>query len=806
MVYRRDLASASNPPATVIPASLALPNLATAARVVVHGGQGADAAELALTSYEDRGWNVLRIEARELVESEELVAQVAELARTAPERTMVVVSEGTPALVTDEEAFEALDDAAGEVALVVCADVPAPEAWTKSRIGLSLDAGGHPTAAIRQAVGDDTEAASAWVDASDGWLCAARVAGQLRSRFGSELCPDPETWLQARCDRGPTLAEQLEASWDLLGPEAQELLTACVQAAPVFSGQGLAKMCAQRGVHPSTLDRLTRSGWLQEARTPRRTHWWLPWLRAHWLLASLDLCPDSTWGVQELTALCDALVDDLAHERRLEPAELALLSRLTTWVPTALPPPPLLRGAMALCARQLVDASLALERAWWEAHEAQDVRTQSTASLLLAEAFARRDDIDRARRYLKTARPSVGSDNEVAHRFLDFALAPADARAHAERRLRQLMASLLPSRWLPMAQLALDLLTDGDRFEAHARLVGEVDRALTAPGDAWLHAHRALALIWSVAGTTDAIKQLRQVPPDDPVGRLARTDLCLLGADQAAAEQCIAIGLRDARRSGLPASELAFSLRQVLLYHATGRAALPATIQGASVAARKLGRSDVRDLMSWLAHPGANRPRPRQCSPLVRAIVEPPVLRDGDVLGPPVDVRPLCVDQHVASWMRGAHDARDADPDPALLDVGPSTLVLDSALRWAVVAEQPPVDLRRLALYARLLERLVEARGTAPGESVHLEDVIEALWPDERMSFDSAHNRLHKTLSTFRKKVSRELLDRVDDGYRIPPQWRIVVLSGRLVTRVCDSHQAWHHDATGGGWPASTRA
>jgi hypothetical protein len=774
-------------------------DLATAARVVVYGGQGSDAVEQIRARYPTRFDVVHVVDAEHALDADAFVAAIEACCQTTTERVLILVAGATAGVITDEDAFCAMDVAAGDACLIVFADVAVPDGWTPWLVGLSLDAGGRPSAAVRQVCGGESDEAAAWLELSDGWVLAAEVAAELLARFGTSLQPEPQTWLQFQGTGTPRLADVLERSWDLLDPDAQDLLSACVRHGPLLSGQALAKVCAAQGVSLSLLDLLCQTGWLQEARTPVRGYWWLPWLRVHWLMHALGMiAPSEEWGREERETFQRVLVDDLLHERRLHPAELTLASRLAAWSlagQDASMEASLLRGTVALEARSLVEACRWLEHAWWVANESSSVRALTVSALLLAEAFARRDDIARARRYLRSAQPSVGSDGELAHQFLEVALSPTEKGSHAERRLHRLMRSVPASRWLPMVELTLDILADAGRFEEHSALLEHVDRALEADAPRWLSAHRALARTWSTGATMDALAHLRSVGADDPIAVLVRVDLLLLSGEFAQAQRGISAAVRSARAEGLPARELTFLLRDAIVHRALDRAVPPSTIQQASAVARRLGRKDVRQLMTALANPESGIGATAETSPLLRAALAPPRLDEGTVLGPPLTFAPLTTERPIADWILGAARARRDEVDPELLDVAHETLVIDSAHRWVVIGGEQAHDLRRHGLYGRLLQRLIQARGDAPDEHVSIDELVDALWPDERMSLESAANRFHKTLSTFRKQISRELLERHDDGYCIPSRWRVVVVEGRLAVAVCNPDATWHHDA-----------
>ena len=66
-----------------------------------------------------------------------------------------------------------------------------------------------------------------------------------------------------------------------------------------------------------------------------------------------------------------------------------------------------------------------------------------------------------------------------------------------------------------------------------------------------------------------------------------------------------------------------------------------------------------------------------------------------------------------------------------------------------------------------LLHRLVRARIEAPGAPVSLEELVRAGLPGERISAESALNRVYVALTTLRKKGLRDVLERVAGGYAL---------------------------------------
>jgi hypothetical protein len=77
------------------------------------------------------------------------------------------------------------------------------------------------------------------------------------------------------------------------------------------------------------------------------------------------------------------------------------------------------------------------------------------------------------------------------------------------------------------------------------------------------------------------------------------------------------------------------------------------------------------------------------------------------------------------------------------------------------------VDLGRRRAPRAVLAYLVDAHLEGTGRAVDPDELIGAGWPGERMSFESARGRLYVAVYTLRKMGFDELIERVDDGYRL---------------------------------------
>lgn len=83
------------------------------------------------------------------------------------------------------------------------------------------------------------------------------------------------------------------------------------------------------------------------------------------------------------------------------------------------------------------------------------------------------------------------------------------------------------------------------------------------------------------------------------------------------------------------------------------------------------------------------------------------------------------------------------------------------------------VDLRRRRVLRRLWAALHDEAVTNPGGCLSAEQLVEAGWPGERISWDSARNRLHVSLSGLRKLGLGSTLQCEEAGWRLDPAVRL---------------------------------
>lgn len=97
------------------------------------------------------------------------------------------------------------------------------------------------------------------------------------------------------------------------------------------------------------------------------------------------------------------------------------------------------------------------------------------------------------------------------------------------------------------------------------------------------------------------------------------------------------------------------------------------------------------------------------------------------------------------------------------------TLRVSANGRLALTPAGAPIDLSRRPVLRRLFVRLVEERRRAPGRPVMLDVLVACAWPGEKLLPDAARNRAHVALNTLRELGLREILERVEGGYRLDP-------------------------------------
>jgi tetratricopeptide (TPR) repeat protein len=89
------------------------------------------------------------------------------------------------------------------------------------------------------------------------------------------------------------------------------------------------------------------------------------------------------------------------------------------------------------------------------------------------------------------------------------------------------------------------------------------------------------------------------------------------------------------------------------------------------------------------------------------------------------------------------------------------------------VDDGPAIDLARRRPLLSILRSLIAQRQNAPGETLSLDALVSAGWPEEKMTHSSAKNRAHVALSTMRALGLRAVLVSNASGYLLDPSFRI---------------------------------
>jgi tetratricopeptide (TPR) repeat protein len=140
--------------------------------------------------------------------------------------------------------------------------------------------------------------------------------------------------------------------------------------------------------------------------------------------------------------------------------------------------------------------------------------------------------------------------------------------------------------------------------------------------------------------------------------------------------------------------------------------------------------------------------------------------------------------------------ARADEPDLAVPDAWVAARILRAAVREATAGLRPPlrvsadrtlvvtpddarIDLSRRGPMRRLLDALVGAHRDTPGRTLDLDALFEAGWPGQQAAGTSGHARVYVAVSTLRKLGLADVLQTVDDGYRLDPEVHLLEVSDR---------------------------
>lgn len=113
-----------------------------------------------------------------------------------------------------------------------------------------------------------------------------------------------------------------------------------------------------------------------------------------------------------------------------------------------------------------------------------------------------------------------------------------------------------------------------------------------------------------------------------------------------------------------------------------------------------------------------------------------------------------------------------------------TALLLGPEAAWFRVPGGEPVGLERRRPLRFLLAFLAAERLARPGAAAPLASLLEAGWPGERVSLESARNRVHVAISALRKLGLRQMLISRDDGWLLEPSVAIVQRSDRRAPRI----------------------
>jgi predicted ATPase len=97
---------------------------------------------------------------------------------------------------------------------------------------------------------------------------------------------------------------------------------------------------------------------------------------------------------------------------------------------------------------------------------------------------------------------------------------------------------------------------------------------------------------------------------------------------------------------------------------------------------------------------------------------------------------------------------------------------------WFSCLGQEKVSLSRRRALPQLVVVLAKKRLSHPGETVSLQELVTAGWPNERLLEQAAHNRLYVAISTLRNLGFRELLISREDGWLLSPETPLFLVSG----------------------------
>ena len=138
---------------------------------------------------------------------------------------------------------------------------------------------------------------------------------------------------------------------------------------------------------------------------------------------------------------------------------------------------------------------------------------------------------------------------------------------------------------------------------------------------------------------------------------------------------------------------------------------------------------------------------------------------------------------------KGAGDERAGTPLVAISDdaraaasVLEGWLAKSSRLRlsigpdgaWFQVADGESQSLQARPTHARLLACLADLHAHAPEKRLDVTALFEVGWPGQAASHESSQNRVHVALAQLRKLGLAAVLEHLEAGYRLNPEWLVV--------------------------------
>lgn len=782
--------------------------------VRLSGGPGSGRTTAVRRDASDQGVDPCWLDLHGVFDADGVLAAVAErAARLGREQPLVL--DGLDAALLDEPAvlWQVAERISGRP-LVGIADAMASGPVQHVHLGAAVDDSGVPSDWIRELIAAQampvrvpSATLARWAAATEGWPLAAVAAGSVLRALGASAPLDPAVWLAMSLEGAPTrwasVADALHHASEWLAPNERAQLAVLVDASPLLSSPHLAPLIrsgqAPRGVPPCLLD----AGWIVDASGSAGRHWFVPWLRT-WHLWGSETCATGAREAarptaETLRALGTEALDDLRAGTPSRSMHVRMLRAAQRWfAPDATwsclgDAFGLLDGVLRLDHHDLVGGTAALEKVWASATDAGDQELVRTSAELLAEGFARRGERKRSQAYLAAARAAMAGAPTPRATVLDTALAGGPEAVVAARRLERFVEERDDDGWLRAARVALEVLFDGGVREGHAefaRRLATLHHAEAQPTPTWLRLHLAHADIFA-GETCDASRAISRRGLALPIGSLAASDIATLCGERTAALRWARRASTMARARGHLGTALSADLRVMFLQLAACESVPSGAILRMNRRAARIGRADVRQLLTAVSLSSGHTPPCQVTSddPIVHAAWQALAIQSG-TRAP--SAQATATTAFSARLVRGA--CEDVKPiESSALCHGVTLQQSPPALR---VDAAPWFDLGRYGLYHRLVMALVEARGEAPGVPVALDPLVAAMWPDERILPESASNRFHKTLSTFRKRVSATLIERTDDGYRIPPEVGVRVEHGARLCAACAPHKPWSHHPT----------